>query len=453
VAFFKPNGDLLNALPVGTSPDMVVFTPDGSALLVANEGEPNGYGQPGSVDAEGSVSVVRFRRGLGHGHVKALTPADVSTATFAAFNGNVPPGVRVFGPGATAAQDFEPEFITVSADSATAYVTLQENNAIATVDVAGATVTAVTALGFKDHRLPGNGIDASDRDGAARVANWPVFGMYQPDGIASYSVGGQTFLVTANEGDARDYPGFGEAARVGSLPLDPAAFPDAADLKKPENLGRLNVTKTLGDADGDGDYDALYAFGARSLSVFTTGGMLVGDTGDQLERVTAAAYPANFNASNTSNDFDNRSDDKGPEPEGVALGAIDGRAYAFVTLERIGGVAVYDVSSPASPVFVQYVNNRNFGGADAAGDLGPEGVKFIPAGESPTGRPLLAVANEISGTVTLYAITPSGPPASKSAAAPTPTPVAVPILVGALTVPKGLFSGGLLAAGDDDLLG
>ena len=351
VAFFDAGGDLLKTLPAGATPDMVVFTPDGSALLVANEGEPNSYGQADSVDPEGSVTIVRFRHGLRH--VRRLTAADVETARFTRFNDRVPPGVRVFGPGATAAQDFEPEYITVSEDSRTAYVTLQENNAIATVDVRRATVRSVDPLGYKNHARRPNGMDASDRDDAINITTRPVSGMYQPDAISSYSEFGHTFLVTANEGDAREYEGFVEAARVGSLSLDPAAFPDAAELKKPENLGRLNVTTAQGDTDGDGDYDRLFAFGARSFSIFTAGGTLVSDSGDQLERITAAALPDHFNASNTSDDFDNRSDDKGPEPEGVAVGKVHGRTYAFITLERIGGVVVYDVSNPFRPSFVQ----------------------------------------------------------------------------------------------------
>lgn len=438
VAFFKSNGQLVNTLNVGATPDMITFTPAGSALLVANEGEPSSYNQPDSVDGEGSVSVIAFRRGIGH--VKDLTQADVRTAGFGAFNGGAPSGVRVFGPNATVAQDLEPEYVTVSADSRTAYVTLQENNAIATVDVATATVTAIRPLGFKNHNLSGNELDASDSDNAINIANWPTLGMYQPDAIASYIVGGQTYLVTANEGDAREYTGFVEAARMRTLDLDDAAFPNEAALKANARLGRLNVTTKLGDTDGDGDYDQLYSFGARSFSVWTAGGTLVSDSGDDLEQTTAAAYPANFNASNTSNAFDNRSDDKGPEAEGVALGMIDGRTYAFVTLERIGGVVVYDMSNPAAPAFVQYLNNRDFSGPDAGGDLGPEGVTFIKADDSPTGRPLLAVANEISGTVTLYAIN----PVTTSA----PAEVDMPVLSGAVAMVRSPFARELLAPGE-----
>ena len=231
--------------------------------------------------------------------------------------------------------------------------------------------------------------------------------MYQPDAIATVEIGGEVLLVTANEGDARDYTGFAEEARVGTLALDPVAFPDAATLKQNANLGRLNVTKSLGDTDGDGDYDALYTLGGRSFSIWTTDGTLVFDSGDQLEQTTAAAFPAFFNASNEDNAFDSRSDNKGPEPEGLVLDVIGGRTYAFVGLERIGGVAAFDITDPASPAFVQYVNRRDFTQpvtSPAAGDLGPEGLTFIPASQSPSGAALLVVANEISGTTSNFEI-------------------------------------------------
>jgi hypothetical protein len=252
------------------------------------------------------------------------------------------------------------------------------------------------------------GLDASDRDTAVNIRSWPVFGMYEPDAIASFTVGRQNYLITANEGDARDWPGFAEEARVGSLTLDPAAFPDATALKNNAALGRLNVTRTLGDTDGDGDFDALYTLGGRSFSIWSTDGAQVYDSGSDFERIIAGASPEFFNASNDDRNFDSRSDNKGPEPEAVAVGSIGKRTYAFIGLERMGGVMVYDVTDPVSPLFVEYVNNRDFSvtpyDAPAAGDLGPEGVIFIDAKSSPTREPLLVVANEVSGTVTLYSI-------------------------------------------------
>jgi hypothetical protein len=247
------------------------------------------------------------------------------------------------------------------------------------------------------------GLDASDRDSQINIRNWPVFGLYLPDAIASFRANGSTWLVTANEGDAREWPGFVEEARVSALTLDPTAFPDAATLRQNGNLGRHTVTRTLGDADGNGAYEALYTLGGRSFSIWSTDGTQVYDSGSDFERITAGAYPAYFNSSNSNSTFDDRSDNKGPEPESVAIGSINGRTYAFIGLERIGGIMVYDVSDPASPLFVNYLNNRNF--AAGTGDLGPEGLSFVPADDSPNGLPMLVVANEISGTVTLYSVT------------------------------------------------
>jgi hypothetical protein len=258
--------------------------------------------------------------------------------------------------------------------------------------------------------LPGAGLDASDQNGSIiNITNYPIFGMYQPDAIASFTSGGRTFLITANEGDVREYSGFTEVLRAGSNSylLDPTAFPNAAALKNNNALGRLNVTRATGDADNDGDYDAIYAFGTRSFSIRNDAGALIYDSGDEIERITAAAYPSFFNASNTNNTRKNRSDDKGPEPEGVTIGQAYGRTYGFIGLERIGGILVYDLTDPATPRFVQYINNRNFTvptNTVAAGDLGPEGLLFISAANSPIGKPLLVVANEVSGTTTLYEI-------------------------------------------------
>lgn len=279
VKFFNTSGMLLNHLTVGSLPDMLTFSPNGRWLLVANEGEPNSYNQVDSIDPEGSVSVIDMR-----GDVTGLTQFDVRTATFnPAIRQENASSIRVFGPNATLAKDLEPEYITVSNDSRTAWVTLQENNAIAVLDIPSATFTKIIGLGFKDHLQAGNKLDASDRDepgpsnnGIINIRNWPVLGMYQPDSIAAYRVKGKTYLVTANEGDARDYTGFSEEVRVGSLALDAASFaaqgfPDVTTgpggLRNNDNLGRLTITNTLGNTDGDPEFEKLYAFGARSLSL------------------------------------------------------------------------------------------------------------------------------------------------------------------------------------------
>lgn len=405
VLFFDLNGIYQNAVQVGSLPDMLTFTPDGNKLLVANEGEPSGY-EDGDVDPEGSVSIIDVSGGIG-----SLTNGDVTTATFNQFDAQkqalIDAGVRIFGPGASVSQDLEPEYIAVSPDGKTAYVSLQENNAFGILDLETGEFTDIVPLGYKNHNLPGNGLDASNRDDSINIQNHPVFGMYQPDAIATYEVDGKTYIVSANEGDARDYDGFSEEDRIGDLTLDPDAFPNADVLQENENLGRLNITNTLGDTDNDGDFDQLFSYGARSFSIWDAEGKLVWDSGDQFEQILANLLPENFNATNDDNDsFDNRSDDKGPEPEGITIGMVGGRIYAFIGLERVGGIMMYDITDPTNPQFVNYVNNRNFS-ADAetpeAGDLGPEGVLFIRRDQSPTGKALVVVTNEISGSTTVYA--------------------------------------------------
>jgi hypothetical protein len=417
VVFYDAAGlGKLGEATVGALPDMLTFTPDGLRVLVANEGEPN---DDYSIDPEGSISIVTVNGG---------TSPTVVTAGFTAFNGQASAlraaGVRIFGPGASVAQDFEPEYIAVSPDGQEAFAALQENNAFARINLATDTVTEILPLGYKDHRIIGNELDASDDDGGPIIRNWPVLGMYLPDTIDSYTFNGRTYYVSANEGDAREYiveddegnetEFFVEESRIEDLALDPDAFPNAAELQTDLAIGRLAATTTIGDTDNDGDFDQLYVFGGRSFSIWADDGTQVYDSGSDFERITALRYGVNFNNDNTENDPDSRSDAKGPEPEAILVAPIAGRQFAFIGLERMGGIMVYDVTNPSAAQFIQYVNTRDLsvdpddlGDADAgaAGDLGPEGLAFISGAQSPIpGVPLLAVGNEISGTTTLYRI-------------------------------------------------
>jgi hypothetical protein len=235
-----------------------------------------------------------------------------------------------------------------------------------------------------------------------------------PDAISSYTYRGKTYIVTANEGDSRDYDGFSEEARVEDLVLDADAFPDAVELQLEQNLGRLKTTTANGDIDSDGEFETLYSYGARSFSIWTAGGELVYDSGSDFEDITAAELPGDFNSNNDENgSFDNRSDDKGPEPEGIALGRIGNRTIAFIGLERVGGIMAYDVTNPRKVEFLDYINNRDFS-VDAqlpdgttnplVRDLGPEGLVFIRASKSPNGKNLLVVGNEVSGTTTIFEV-------------------------------------------------
>ena len=402
VVFMTTEGNVISEVSVGALPDMLTFTPDGSKVVVANEGEPN---DDYTVDPEGTVSIIDVSGG-----VEDLTQDHVTHVGFDAFNrigDALRTQIRIFGLNASVAQDLEPEYVAISPDSTTAYVTLQENNAVAEIDLGLGIVTGLNALGYKDHSLVGNEMDASNEDGGINLQNWPALGMYQPDAIVSYEVDGELYFITANEGDARDYDGYSEETRVADLTLDPRRFPNAEELQAADQLGRLKTTTVNADTDGDGDVDRIYSYGARSFTIWDKDFNVVYDSGSELERITAEALPTAFNSNGGVDSFDSRSDDKGPEPEGIALGVIEGETYAFIALERVGGVAVYNVSDPAAPEFVQYVNNRNVDLAvedPEAGDIGPEGILFIPADDSPLGIPLLVVSNEISGSTTLYGV-------------------------------------------------
>lgn len=275
-----------------------------------------------------------------------------------------------------------------------------------------------------------NALDASDRDGAGNTTsinfrNWQnLYGLYMPDAITSFSADGRTYYITANEGDARDYTGFGEERRVSDatrVPLNPQFFPNASTLRQDGNLGRLQTTSFIntgtltasspstGDLDGNGTFEMLHTFGTRSFTIWNTEANTVWDSGDDLERRTAFLFPNFFNVSNSNNTRDSRSTSKGPEPEAVTVGTINGRTLAFIGLERIGGIAVWDVTTPHHPTYVDYINTRSFNAVfnyPTEGDLGPEGLTFISANESPNGLPLLLSANETSGTVSIYQVNP-----------------------------------------------
>ncbi len=315
----------------------------------------------GLIDPEGSISVIEtkdFRKR------QALTrpPRErARTISFTDFNvGNrrdreLPAGVRITGPNATVVQDLEPEYITIAENGRTAWVSLQENNALAVLDLRSCRVDRIVALGTSDHSVAGFGFDASDRDGRIDISTRKAKGLYMPDGLANFEVRGKQYVVTANEGDARDYTGFADIGRARSV-ADTTAIPAAA---VDAQLGRLNVITTApATKNAAGKVTDLYTLGSRSFSIRTAKATGVGQR-RRLEQITARTFPGNFNASNSSNDFDGRSDDKGPEPENVVVGKIDGRQYAFVALERIGGIMVYDVTDPTAPVFQQYLTTAS----------------------------------------------------------------------------------------------
>ncbi len=395
VVLMDLDGKVLHTVTVGALPDMLTFTPDGATLLVANEGEPS---KDYSNDPEGTVSIIDVSKGAEAATMQSVT-FNAYDAKKAELQGK---GVRISHPKASVSQDLEPEYIAVSPDSKTAFIAMQENNALAVLDIASATITDIHGLGMKDWKGQGLKLDASDKDGKINMQSWPVFGLYMPDSIAAFEAAGTVYVVTANEGDSREYDGYEDEIRGAKVKFDTKVFADA-DMFTEANLGRLKMVKDQLDTNGDGLADRIVAFGGRSFTVWNgKTGELVFDSGDEIERTIAEKDPTFFNA---EEEFDDRSDDKGAEPEGIAVGTVGGKTYAFVGLERQGGLMVYDVTEPAKAKMVQFINTLNRGVAldsPEAGDVAPEGVLFIAASDSPNGKPLVVTANEFSGTVAVF---------------------------------------------------
>lgn len=432
---------LITTYQAGSLPDMVSFSKDGRYLASANEGEPNAdY----SVDPEGSVTLVD----LNNGPQKAV----VTQIDFREFNQGQPrhselsSKVRISHPNATVAQDLEPEYLTFD-DKGSLYVALQENNAMATIDVASASVKSIVGLGGKSWQTAK--LDASNKDNiVSNLKSYPMLeGLYMPDSIASYSVNGETYVVTANEGDGREY-GFNttqqqcdkqgfkwdgdeqqnaedyankqdfciayvDEVRGKKLKVDPN-HPLAIALKDNAQLARLKVIKSNQTLAAD---EKVQAFGARSFSIWNETGERVYDSGDEFASIVFMKEAKYFNSTNDNNNSaDDRSDDKGVEPEAIEVANINGRHYAFIGLERHGGIMVYDVTEPAQALFITYVNNRDFsqpvctqvddGDCDndqynpKAGDLGPESIEYFTR----QGNHFIAVGNEVSGTTSVFRI-------------------------------------------------
>ncbi|MCZ8169042.1 MAG: choice-of-anchor I family protein [Flavobacterium sp.] len=403
VVVFDTQGVFQKQFTVGALPDMITFTPDGTKILTANEGQPD---SDYTVDPLGSVSIIDISGGIAQ-----ATQAQVTTLDFTAFNAQeaalLNAGVRKGKATSTLAQDLEPEYLAVHPDGTKAWVTLQENNAIAEINLTTPSITSIWPLGTKNIALPGNGFDVSDNNGQILIANWPLQAYYIPDAMAHYTVNGVSYLVTANEGDEREYNTLNERTTVGAATLDATAIPNAAVLKQNSNMGRFRITNLNGNTDADAELEQLYCVGSRSFSIFNAETQaLVFDSGDQFERFTAANLPTLFNADHENNTPKGRSRAKGPEPEGVTIATLGTETFAFVSLERIGGVMVYNITNPAQPVLTDYKNSRST--SAYAGDHGPEGITYIQPENTTTGKPYILVANEISGTLTVFEIDTNG---------------------------------------------
>lgn len=386
------DGKILKTFDAGIQPDMVKMTDDGKYILSADEAEPR-EGLENGVDPEGSVTIVNYETG----EVKKVKFNDASV-----IDNDV--HIRNNGTKTDAVRDLEPEYIALSKDGSKAYVTLQENNAICAIDVAAGSVLSIKSLGYKDHSLTGNELDAA-RNGKIEIEQLPILGAYMPDSIAQMEMGGVSYLITANEGDATEWEEFENIAEFAdvkdSITLDPSLLKgmsgeeaDAA-LDKMKNSGDYDKLEVLTDRGTD----AIYTLGGRSFSIWKADSMeLVYDSGSDFEKITAQRYPEVFNWSNDDTAFEKRSAKKGPEPEDVKVGMIGNEVFAFVGLERIGGVMTYNITNPENSQLANYINTRDFSSV-IAGDVAPEGLDFVPAQMSPTGRPLVLAGNEVSGTV------------------------------------------------------
>lgn len=394
----------IELVQVGVLPDQVSFNADGSILSVVNEGEFNADSET-DIDPPGSVSIIEIDGkgdGIGIGRAK--------TVLFDALDGIDTAGVRI-DPDVPAELDLEPEYTAFSPDGSSVFVMLQENNAVGVIDVETKTVVDLLPLGVIDHGADGNGIDPNDEDGAIDIATFAdLVGLRMPDAITSFEIEGETYFATANEGDGRgDYfvedddgnivgiSDIGDEARVGDI-IDTAGAFGAVTIDPSvdtEGLERLVVSVRDGDVDGDGDIDILNAFGSRSFSIFSDDGSPVFDSGDDFAQLIAEIAPERFQ-DDDGEPNENRSDNKGVEPEAIDVGEIDGDTFAFIGLERDSGIAVYNVSDPKNAVLVDYIDGF------ATGNTGPEVVEFVAAEDSTTGTPLLLASYEISGTTVAY---------------------------------------------------
>ena len=451
----------VNTYPAGALPDMVTMTEDGLKIVAANEGEPSGdYAN----DPEGSVTVIDIAAGT------ADNEAVVTQITFTEFNQGQArhselQNVRLPSPhGASVAQDLEPEYVAITSDNK-AVISLQENNAFATINLSNNTIESIKGLGTKSWASVADGgqgyeLDLTNKDGVFTTSSYPqLVGYYMPDSIASFTIDGNDYVISANEGDGREYiyettqqtcntashkwdgddyaPGgddenatnyqneiddcisYTDEGRGKDLDvhtdhplMNESVYGVDGTIANKNAIGRIKV---LMDNETIAADDNIPTFGARSFSIWNASGERIYDSGSQLSEI--ANTVSHFNVSNDTQENDNRSDDKGVEPEAIEVAVINGATIGFIGLERQGGIAAYNISNPVAPVFLDYINNRDFtadvctqvdedGECDngtynsAAGDLGPESIEYFTR----AGQHFIAVGNEVSGTTTVFAL-------------------------------------------------
>ena len=417
---FDTNGKVLSSPDIlGVLPDAVTFAPNGTTALVAIEAslvcakddpattakEDTDYSK--ASDPEGGVSIVDLSN--------PAAPV-VKFAGFSQFNVAQmrAKGIALSSVVNSVAKDFEPELIT-AVDNTYAYVTIQEANAIGKLNIETASFESITRA--FESKLSLTARDTSDRDSGAGPRNYAnVVGASQPDAIAGFKIGSGHYFVTANEGDAREYTCLNDDLRSSSLKVDSRRFPTWSALSASAALGRAKVNPNIGDKDGDGDIDTIHLRGSNSMTMYRNG-MVLWDSGDLLDQIQISAFGvANINGSHSlSSDKStmnyvgqDRSDDKGSEPEGVAVGMVGDRRVAILGLERMTALVVFDITEPRSPVFQEWLQMLP-AKATPAKDVkhfSPEGIVFVPADKSPSGKALFITSYELSGSLSIHQIEP-----------------------------------------------
>ena len=420
IVVFDTNGTFLSATDIlGVLPDSVTFAPDGTTALVAIEAQPVcAKDDPATAEKE-STDYSKASDPVGGVSVVDLTDPTAPVVRFAGFDQFTVEEMRAKGIAVSSvvddvSKDFEPEFVT-AADNKTAYVTIQEANAIGKLNIETATFESITRA--FESKLSNTARDTSDKDSGAGPRNYRnVVGASQPDAIASFKVGSGHYFLTANEGDAREYTCLNDDLRAASLIVDPKRFGDWTTLSGTADLGRAKVNPNIGDKDGDGDIDTIHLRGSNSMTMYRNG-YAYWDSGDLLNQIQTQAFGvANINGSHSySKDLStmnyvgqDRSDDKGAEPEGVALGMVGDRRIAILGLERMTALAIFDITRPLEPVFQEWLQMLPTKATPAADvkHWSPEGIIFVPADKSPSGKALIITSYELSGSLSIHEIEP-----------------------------------------------
>jgi hypothetical protein len=412
------NGKVLSAPDLkGVLPDSVTFTPSGTTALVAIEGQPvcakddpattanESTDYLKAIDPKGGVSVVDL-----------ITPA-APEVTFIGFEGFSVSALRAKGLALSSvvndvSKDLEPEYI-VALDNSKAYVTIQEANGLGVLDIENKSWLDVRRA--FESKLSMTPIDTSDRDSGKGPRSYVnVVGASQPDAISGFKIGSGDYLVTANEGDAREYSCLNDDVRGSSLKVDSRRFPDWKNMSGSAELGRAKVNPNAGDRDNDGDIDTVHLRGSRSMTIYRNG-IPIWDSGRLLEEIQISAFGvSNINGAHSlSADKSvvnytpqDRSDDKGSEPEGVAVGTVSGSRIAVLGLERMSALVVFDISAPRAPTLIKWIQMMPITSTPAAQATAwsPEGVIFISAENSPNGKPLFISSYELSGSLAIHQI-------------------------------------------------